>query len=58
MSLDYLVGKRTSLYLNVRNVTDALQEEHAYGSQTPEYAREFYHANFGRVFTVGVKGSF
>lgn len=58
VSLDYLVSKRTSLYFNLRNATNAVQKENAYGSQTPVYAREFYHANFGRVFTLGVKGTF
>jgi iron complex outermembrane receptor protein len=58
VSLDYQLGKRTSLYLNVRNATNAVQREDAYGSQIPAYAHHFYHSNFGRVFTVGVKGSF
>ncbi|WP_414661149.1 TonB-dependent receptor domain-containing protein [Horticoccus sp. 23ND18S-11] len=58
ISLDYQVGKRASLYFNLRNATNEVQNEFAYGSQTPGYAREFYHANFGRVFTLGVKGAF
>ena len=58
VSLDYRLGKRTSLYLNVRNATNAVQREDAYGSQIPAYAHHFYHSNFGRVFTVGLKGSF
>ena len=58
ISLDYLIGKRTSLYFNLRNATNEIQNEFAYGSQTPAYAREFYHGKFGRVFTAGVKGTF
>ncbi len=58
VSLDYLIGKRTSLYFNLRNATNGVQNEFAYGSQTPGYAREFYHGKFGRVFTAGVKGTF
>ncbi|MBI4623399.1 MAG: TonB-dependent receptor [Verrucomicrobia bacterium] len=58
LSLDYQLGKKTLLYLNVRNATNVVQKEDAYGPQTPTYAREFYHAKFGRVFTIGLKGSF
>jgi len=47
-----------SVYLNLRNATDGIQKENAYGSETPRYAREFYHGRFGRVFTVGMKGAF
>jgi len=58
VSLDFRIGKRTSLYANVRNATNGIQKEDAYGPDTPTYAREFYHGKFGRAFTVGVKGSF
>ncbi len=58
VSLDFRVGKRISLYANVRNATNEVQKEDAYGPDTPTYAREFYHGKFGRAFTVGVKGSF
>lgn len=58
LSLDYQVTRRVSLYLNVRNVTNEIQEEGAYGPETPAHAREFYHGQFGRVFTLGVKGVF
>ena len=58
VSLDYRLGQRTSFYFNLRNATNEVQNEFAYGSQTPNYAREFYHGKFGRAFTVGLKGSF
>jgi outer membrane receptor protein involved in Fe transport len=58
LSLDYRLSKRLSLYANVRNLTNEIQKEDAYGSETPKYAREFYHGKFGRPFTAGVKGSF
>ena len=58
VSLDYRLGKRTSFYFNLRNATNEVQNEFAYGSPTPSYAREFYHGKFGRAFTVGLKGSF
>ncbi len=58
LSLDFRLTKGLSLYANVRNVTNEIQNEFAYGSQTPEYAKEFYHGKFGRPFTIGVKGSF
>ncbi|MSU49036.1 MAG: TonB-dependent receptor [Opitutus sp.] len=58
VSLDYQLAKRLSLYFNLRNATNEVQREFAYGSQTPRHAREFYHSNFGRVFTLGVKGAF
>jgi iron complex outermembrane receptor protein len=58
VSLDYRLSRQVSLYANIRNATDEVQAEHAYGSQTPRYAREFYHGKFGRPFTVGIRGSF
>jgi len=58
LSFDYRIGRQTSMYFNLRNATDAVQKEDAYGPQTPAYAREFNHGLFGRAFTLGVKGSF
>src|SRR5688572_26340652 len=58
LSFAFRLTKRLSLYANVRNLTNEIQKEDAYGSETPAYAREFYHGKFGRPFTVGVKGSF
>ena len=58
VSLDYRLGRRMSVYFNLRNATNEIQEEFAYGPETPAYAREFYHGKFGRVFTVGFKGVF
>jgi TonB-dependent receptor len=58
VSLDYRLGKRISAYFNLRNATNQMQREYAYGPETPGYAREFNHGSFGRVFTAGLKGSF
>ncbi len=58
VSLDFRLTKRMSLFANVRNVMNEIQKEDAYGPNTPEHAREFYHGRFGRPFTLGVKGSF
>ena len=58
LSLDYQLGKRTSLYLNVRNATDGIQKVNVYGPQTPVYAHEFNHSKYGRPFTIGLRGSF
>ncbi len=58
LSLDVRLARTVSLYANVRNATDEIQNEFAYGSQTPRHAREFYHGAFGRPFTLGLKGSF
>ncbi|MFM8617344.1 MAG: TonB-dependent receptor domain-containing protein [Opitutaceae bacterium] len=57
-SLAYQLGRRNSLFLNVRNVTNALQEEHIYQAATPGHAREFLHGRLGRIISLGVKGSF
>jgi|694.fasta_scaffold61462_2 TonB-dependent receptor len=58
LSLDVRLSRRVSLYANVRNATDEIQNEFAYGPQTPRHAREFYHGRFGRPFTLGLKGAF
>ena len=58
LSLDYRLNERISLYCNLRNATDGMQEVQAYGPQTPAYAREFNHSRYGRPFTLGVRGSF
>jgi TonB-dependent receptor len=58
VSAAYQLGRRTSLFFNVRNLTNALQEEHIYQAETPGYARDFLHGRLGRVLSLGVKGSF
>ena len=58
LSLGYQVSRRVLLSLNVRNATNVVHLENARGSQTPRYAKEFYHGVFNRIITVGVKGSF
>jgi iron complex outermembrane recepter protein len=58
ISLDYQIGRRMSIFANLRNVTDDPQEEHIYSSLTPAHAHEFSHGTLGRVFSFGVKGSF
>ena len=58
VSLNYQAGKRTSLFFNIRNLTNAIQEEHIYGADTPRQAHEFLHGKLGRVFSFGVKGAF
>jgi outer membrane receptor protein involved in Fe transport len=58
VSTAYQLGQRTSLFLNVRNVTNALQEEHIYQAETPGHAREFLHGRLGRVISLGIRGSF
>jgi outer membrane receptor protein involved in Fe transport len=58
VSADYRFSRRFSLFCNLRNATNAMQEEHIYGPETPRHAREFLHARLGRVFTLGLKGSF
>jgi iron complex outermembrane recepter protein len=52
------ISKNTLLYLNVRNATNFLQEEYAYGPLTPAYAKNQYSGVYGRMITIGVKGSF
>lgn len=58
LSLDVRLARTVSFYANVRNATNEIQNEFAYGSQTPRHAREFYHGAFGRPFTLGLKGTF
>ncbi len=58
VSTDYRLGRRTSLFFNVRNVTNALQEEHIYQAETPGYARDFLHGRLGRVLSLGIRGAF
>lgn len=58
VSADYQLGRRTSIFLNVRNVTNVLQEEHIYQAETPGHAREFLHGRLGRIFSLGIRGAF
>ena len=58
-----LDNERSGAYLGktvqvIPHVTDEIQNEFAYGPQTPRHAREFYHGRFGRPFTLGLKGTF
>lgn len=58
LSFDFRVKRGISLYINIRNATNSFQKEYIYGSETPEYARQFSTGQLGRVFTMGVKGVF
>ena len=58
VSTDYRLGRRTSLFCNVRNVTNTLQEEHIYQAETPGYAHDFLHGKLGRIISLGIKGTF
>lgn len=58
LSASYQLTRRLSLNASVINVSDVPQIALRYGSQTPDYAKEFNTRHFGAQFSVGVKGTF
>jgi iron complex outermembrane receptor protein len=60
INMNYQLRKNLMFYINLRNATNESQRESAYGSDTPAHVRSsyFYYGEFGRVFSLGVKGTF
>lgn len=58
VSLAYMVSKRYTFYVDVRNLNGAPQRSGTFAANTPEYARldQFQYA--GAAFTFGIRGDF
>lgn len=58
VNLDYRLTARLSLFVNARNALGVNPEAYRYGSETPEYAKQFRTQKHGGQFMAGVKGTF
>ncbi|MGH7945713.1 MAG: TonB-dependent receptor domain-containing protein [Opitutaceae bacterium] len=58
MNATYQLTRRLSLAASVNNVTNQPQTLLRYGSQTPDYARQFREAEYGVAMAVGLRGTF
>lgn len=58
VSAEYRLGTRLSLFLAVRNLTNASRILESYARDTPWYARLRQESQFGGMWNVGVKGTF
>ncbi|MSU51452.1 MAG: hypothetical protein EXS37_20590 [Opitutus sp.] len=54
----YRFRKQVELFVHARNLFNAPSVDLAYGSQTPAYARQWGHREYGAQFTAGIKGTF
>ena len=57
-SLEFQVGRTTSLFVNAKNVFNTPVYHDYWGSETPDYARRASTQNFGTILTAGVRGKF
>jgi iron complex outermembrane recepter protein len=58
LNADVALGRRTTLFVNARNVFDVRNVSLRYGTQTPTYARVLTSAEYGVQLSAGVRGSF
>lgn len=58
LNLDYTLSSKVAFFLNARNLFNEPQTLLRYGSETPDYARQFRTEEFGIQFVAGVKGTF
>ena len=55
---EYRLTPRTSLFVNLRNATVVPDDQEAYGTGTPQYARLRQRYDVAALWTIGLKGSF
>ena len=58
VNLDWRLSPRLALFVNARNALGNDPEAYRYGSETPEYAKQFRIQQHGAQFMAGVKGTF
>lgn len=58
LSAAYQLSRHLSLTASVNNLFDAPQTALRYGSETPDYARQFNTRNFGAMLSVALRGTF
>ncbi|MEY4941740.1 MAG: hypothetical protein RIQ93_3475, partial [Verrucomicrobiota bacterium] len=58
LNLDYRWKKQAAFFISARNVFNLDRLRYAYGSQTPEYAKQNFTREYGTQYTAGIKGSF
>ena len=55
---EYRFYKGYAVFLAARNAGGVIQTTMRYGPTTPDYARQNIKTEYGRLFTLGIKGSF
>ena len=58
LNLDWRLSPRIGLFANARNATGVDPEAFRYGSETPEYARQFRIQRHGGQYSFGLKGTY
>ena len=59
VSGEYYLSRRFGLFVTLRNITGATEDQKAYGPHTPKYARFRQRDDYGgSLWSAGVKGSF
>ena len=57
-SIQYSLTRRLALFANLRNVNDPTDDVEIHGPTTPDDAQFRQRAEFGSLWTVGLKGTF
>ena len=58
MSGEYYLKRSLGVFLSIRNIGSATEDQKIYGPNTPRYARFRQRDDYSSLWTFGVKGSF
>jgi hypothetical protein len=58
LTAEYSLTRRLALFANLRNVNDPTDDVEIHGPTTPDDAQFRQRAEFGSLWTVGLKGTF
>jgi len=58
LNVDYQFKKQLSFFISARNVFNIDRLRYAYGSATPDYAKQNFTREYGTQYTAGIKGTF
>jgi hypothetical protein len=58
LNADFQVSPKLFVFVAVKNTLNAPQTRLRYGSETPDYAKEYQLRSYGALFSFGIRGSF
>ena len=58
LNVTYQISERMSFFANARNLTNEPYVSYRYGSETPDYAKQWSYNKYGTFLTLGIKGQF
>lgn len=58
VSAEYYIKRSLGLFISIRNIGSATEDQKVYGPDTPEYAHFRQRDDYASLWTAGIKGSF